>query len=358
MEGSQKFFSEESTRSAINGFLSEMKLPGFEASIDGEMLAFIEVALSKFLLKPEEFDRGCPYNIKHVSGQFKSYLLGRDHDSEGEGRIFVFCYRFFSEFNFHRDDDFPGSIAFDVGQALNKIRYRTSEVPKDIKDQIVYADNFMPVALSKEYLSKAEFGLMREFDVKHAGLADLIGELDLKLKKDKADVQVLHNALSSYKDGFNFVGLYKGFDDIARSKRNSARMSVIVMCTLAVLMVFPFAWKIWQIVDGGIHPVFNTELFVAFVGFDLLLLYFFKVVFHGYKSVKGQLVQLDLRRAACQFIQSYAKYAAEIKGQNSALLEKFEALVFSGIVANEDKIPSTFDGVEQLSKMIEKFKAP
>jgi len=197
---------------------------------------------------------------------------------------------------------------------------------------------------------------MREFDAKHGALENVIAELDTKLTKSTEDVNKLHDALKSYKDAFNFVGLHKGFDDIAKSKRVTARISMALMTLLAVLMVAPFVWKLWNILHGVPMTGAGIELLVALLGYDLLLLYFFRILFHGYKSVKGQLVQLDLRRAVCQFIQSYAEYAVKIKGDNPALLEKFEALVFSGIVTNEDNIPSTFDGLEQMVKLLDKVK--
>jgi hypothetical protein len=51
----------------------------------------------------------------------------------------------------------------------------------------------------------------------------------------------------------------------------------------------------------------------------------------------------------CRFIQSYADYSIDIKEKNSEALSKFEAIIFSGLVGSEDKLPSTFDGIEQLT---------
>ena len=340
---------------SIRRFLSELKGVEEISGLGDEILPFVELALKTFLRKPEEFDRGCQFNILNIGESFTRALSSSGLDANSVGDLFVDCYRFFSEFNFYRDSNFPGSIAYDVGQALNKIRYKTSGIPKGLKDQIVYADNFMPVSLAKEFLSKPDFEVVRKFDVKYGELKEVILELDTKLASEKEEVKILHDALNKYKNAFNFVGLYKGFDDIAKSKRLSANFSVILMCVLALLMLAPFVWKIWCGVVGA-GDQFSLDLFLAFVGFDLLLLYFFRVVFHGYKSLKGQLVQLDLRRAACQFIQSYANYAKDIRVGNPALLERFETLVFSGIVTNEDNIPSSFDGLDQISKIIEKFK--
>ena len=88
------------------------------------------------------------------------------------------------------------------------------------------------------------------------------------------------------------------------------------------------------------------------IALEVILLYFFRVVLSQFRSVKGQLLQLDLRVALCQFIQSYAEYSASIKAQDGNALAKFEALIFSGLVTDESGIPSTFDGAEQIANLI------
>ena len=67
-------------------------------------------------------------------------------------------------------------------------------------------------------------------------------------------------------------------------------------------------------------------------------------------------MQLELRKSLCQFIQNYAEYAKEIKENDGVVLDKFENLIFSSIVASDDKIPTTFDGMEQIAKLAEIFK--
>ncbi|MFC6168109.1 hypothetical protein [Acinetobacter terrestris] len=59
----------------------------------------------------------------------------------------------------------------------------------------------------------------------------------------------------------------------------------------------------------------------------------------------------------CQFIQSYAEKSKELKEHNKEGFEKFESLIFSSIVSSDDRIPSTFDGMEQLSSLLKNFKS-
>lgn len=70
------------------------------------------------------------------------------------------------------------------------------------------------------------------------------------------------------------------------------------------------------------------------------------------RSVQSQLLQLDLRMTLCRFIQSYAEYAAELKAKPPEGFEKFESVIFSPLVSSDDKIPNTFDGLDQLSSVV------
>lgn len=355
MDSSQDFFSTNEVHFALKRTHDTLSNPVWSTVGNIHFQPFILTALNLLTEKSKIFDGACNFSIERFGERFKNDI-DSNLDKEAFLSILIHCYRFLSEFNFNNEGSRPNSLGYEVDRALDIIKYDGTDIQKNIKNQLVYIDNFMPVALAKRYLFKADFGLMREFDTKHGELGNVIAELDTKLAQSTEDVRKLHDALKSYKDAFNFVGLHKGFDDIARSKRVTARISMALMTLLAGLMVAPFVWKLWNILNGIPMPDTGVELVVALVGYDLLLLYFFRILFHGYKSVKGQLIQLDLRRAVCQFIQSYAEYAVKIKGDNPALLEKFEALVFSGIVTNEDNIPSTFDGLEQMIKLLDKVK--
>lgn len=82
---------------------------------------------------------------------------------------------------------------------------------------------------------------------------------------------------------------------------------------------------------------------------EILLLYFFRISLVHFNSTKAQLLQLEVRMAVCGFIEDYAKFTKENKDQD---LSKFESMIFSSIASVEEKIPSTFDGMDQLSELI------
>lgn len=122
-------------------------------------------------------------------------------------------------------------------------------------------------------------------------------------------------------------------------------------------MLAPFLMKFWVAVFPSGSLVIDTPFYVSLIGFELILAYFFRVALHGYKGVKAQLIQIDLRMTLCQFIQDYAEYAKEVRRDSPSLLDRFDQLVFSGIVNSEGAIPSTFDGMEQLANLIDKVKS-
>ena len=128
-----------------------------------------------------------------------------------------------------------------------------------------------------------------------------------------------------------------------------------VLIILPVLAEFIFIYRniedINSIKDGLIASILPALSLVA------IFIYYFRVLLFNYKSVKSQLLQIDLRKTLCRFIQSYSDYSADIKKQDSESLSKFENIIFSGIISDDGKLPSTYDGLEQIVKLIKSAKS-
>lgn len=58
----------------------------------------------------------------------------------------------------------------------------------------------------------------------------------------------------------------------------------------------------------------------------------------------------------CRFIQHYSEHAAAIKKNSDVTLDRFETVIFSGLVSNDSDLPATFDGVEQLASLFKTMK--
>lgn len=110
--------------------------------------------------------------------------------------------------------------------------------------------------------------------------------------------------------------------------------------------------------DISQNPAISTHLLnlLPLISLEIILLYFFRVVLHNYKSIKAQVLQIELRQTLCQFIQNYADYSKEIKKGDPTALEKFESLIFSGIISDAENLPSTFDGMDQIGKLLSSLK--
>jgi hypothetical protein len=88
-----------------------------------------------------------------------------------------------------------------------------------------------------------------------------------------------------------------------------------------------------------------------------IFIYYFRILLYNYKATKSQLLQIELRKTLCRFIQHYSEYSSKLKQQDQDALSKFENVIFSGIVSDEEKLPSSYDGIEQLGSLIKSIKS-
>lgn len=87
----------------------------------------------------------------------------------------------------------------------------------------------------------------------------------------------------------------------------------------------------------------------------MALIYFFRLSYLEAKSIRTQLVQIDLRLSLCSFIDGYVEYRKKNNVNIDKVLEIFDSLIFSPIQTNENNIPSMFDGIEAIAGLAEKI---
>lgn len=73
------------------------------------------------------------------------------------------------------------------------------------------------------------------------------------------------------------------------------------------------------------------------------------------RSIKSQILQIDLRLTLCQFIHNYDSDTKGLREGMKESFERFESVIFAPIVATEDQMPATFDGLEQLTGLLSSF---
>ncbi len=174
-----------------------------------------------------------------------------------------------------------------------------------------------------------------------------------ELQTLKTEVEVLKDNLDTYKTGYNFVGIDEGFLNLTNKKiKEELWLFRSLIGMGGVLILTPFILVVTGIdVDKNIR-IDHLMAILPIISIEIILIYFFRIILLNHRSVKAQIMQLELRQALCQFIQSYADYASKIKIKDAKALEKFENLIFSGILSNPEKLPSTFDGMDQISEFM------
>lgn len=181
-----------------------------------------------------------------------------------------------------------------------------------------------------------------------------------ELNEKEQTVKSLKETLDKQEIAFNFVGLYAGFNKLLNTKILESRIQLGSLVTMGIIMIVPllctiFGWLPESIIKDE-ETISHLLKLVPFISLEVLLIYFFRVILQNYKSVKAQILQIELRQTLCQFIQNYADYSKNIKKDDPTVLEKFENLIFSGIISDSENLPSTFDGMDQIGKLLSSLK--
>lgn len=341
---------------------------------------FIVPALGVVAKHPTFFNERLTYSERAAEEIKEAIFSLKRYTEESAANLFRWVYRIIVEVVYRADEitrSVPGPVN-GLKSLISRVRYNDIRHGQLIDEMMIYPDRYLPADVVQELLEKPDFKAMSDFRKEYSKLDEQIEALKLRQEQVKA----LGDTLEKYKIKFNFVGLHEGFERIARKKRTSSLIHMVVLFFLFLLMVGPFAFKAWLLLNPssamaeilayhlsnslsrdatiGMVSVLsdrNLGLLLLAVGYELLMLYFFKVVFSGYRSVQAQLVQLELRMTLCQFIQHYTEYSKVMNKESPGVLERFEQLIFSSIVANEDQIPSSFDGLDQIVKLMGQLKS-
>jgi len=324
----------------------------FKEDSDGgadETCRFVKFAVDHIIMHHKIYDSYCLFNLASVGKDFMGEV-GRFKFGERAGLeyLFVMSYRFLMEYKIVSPDD--TSSEFDIH--MSNVDLVACNLSPSVMTQIRYTGSQMVAGVVRSYLRHSQMTGLKELPSFLAKAKNEQDRFESAYHKRKIEVEALKSTLDSYKDAFNFVGLSKGFDDLKKRKEKEKNSAVCLMWVLAISMLLPLVLKVWFLFFGSGVSAVGLDSYLLLAGFELLLMYFFRVTMHNFKSVQTQLLQIDFRMTLCQFIQSYVDYAKDIKDKDSDLLLKFEQVVFSGIVNSGDAIPSSFDGLEQLSSLI------
>lgn len=353
------FFSEEKNLKTIGAFLKRAELIHISDEIRAKRLSIAKEIVSFIYKVPEQWDDRCDFNIKYIGDQFLSALNSINSSQLKEiDSIYIFAYRFLCEFDFLVGAE--RQLSVELMTIKNKILEDHDEMDEFVRSQIIYASYFMPATITKEFVNDNNIGVFKKFEEKKSEAEKLKIEWEKEFKEKKLEIEKLKEKLDEYKTAFNFVGLYQGFSNLALQKIKESRKLFWSLIVMGLVILIPLVVKLYYTTNGLlIGSTLSTDYLLSLIpllSVEVVLIYFFRIILLNYKSVEAQKLQIELRKTLCQFIQSYSEYAVKMRTKDSAALEKFENLIFSGILSNPEKIPSTFDGIDQIGELLKKIK--
>lgn len=285
-------------------------------------------------------------------------------------RILIFLCIYLREMHFRNNliqDGFQGSaylLNFYRNNQANfsdKSRWAIdfyNDLPTRIMQDEFHSEH--AIALAKA-LPSTDIAKVENFIITKDDALSKIESWKTEFEDKEQKVNALKEKLDTYTTAFNFVGLYQGFASLKEVKDKAlvwANRRFYLLGSLLVLL--PCSELIYFVFN--MDSIENNPSIIGFLAFPtismlVILFYLLKVCLNNLYSIRSQILQLELRMTLCQFIQSYAENSKTLKENNKEGFEKFENLIFSSIVSTDEKIPATFDGMEQLTNLLKSIKS-
>lgn len=357
-----EFFSKDENLSVLKRFHLELESTHELPAPSPSVVAPLKQLIRAIMLNTRAFDLNCAANINWIGMHFISQIEAYSQFEEDKkpvllASIFVSAYRFLCELDFSQ----PGDLSFELGGVKKFALDNHDKFPEDLRRELIYANYTMPISVLKELSRHPELSDFNNFSETAKTARDLKETWDKELKTKNEEIELLNNNLNRVATAYNFVGLVKGFEGLATAKKQERKNCFIALIALGIIMTIPVAAQLWFVIThiDTIDSHRNTLIYSLppLIALEVILIYLFRVVLMQYKGISTQLLQINLRVSLCQFIQNYADYSSKIKKQDPSALEKFENLIFSGIISESESLPSTFDGVEQISKLISSIRS-
>ncbi|CQD72808.1 hypothetical protein ACULTK_004347 [Yersinia enterocolitica] len=349
------FFTTDGVRALISTYLAELnKIEKNGNEFSEKRNEYINLLMKSFHSEPNEWDKYAQLNIVNVGDSFIKMLNSFSSNEDKLDTMFSVCFRFLLE----RYITSPEILTMSFRQIKDFGLYRVDEFSPIGKEQITYAEREMPIDLHKHILSSGNVDILKALSNEYRNAEELKDKWDSEIKEREVKVDNLKLALIKYENAFNFVGLYDGFKELSDEKVKEKKKSFWLVCFLALMVLTPLIYEVR-------HLSLNKENYTSWVDYfsvipvfsiTIILIYYFKISLQNYNSIKAQLSQIELRKTLCRFIQNYGDYSIGMKQQDPDSLAKFENIIFSSIVTNGDNVPATFDGLEQIAKIIGNLK--
>jgi hypothetical protein len=309
----------------------------------------------------EQFDADSATNIEWVGGSISDALANVAKNPKNDGAIdtlYALLYRCVIELELSMKAD----LSMELRGFKQYCRDNRSSFIADAQQQFAFAEQAMPIAILKRLINSDDIQKLKDTKTFSGQVDAKMAEWEANLTNRESRVQEVADELRKYEHAFNFVGLHQGFDDLSRAKRRELRWLRGLVVFLGLIALGPlaaesiFIYSHFSNIDAVRWSFAASALPV--LSLTIILLYFFRLAIRSADGAKSQLLQIELRKTLCRFIQSYADYIKRFKAEGGESLAKFENVIFSAIVGSDEKIPATFDGVNQISTLVKAVKSP
>ena len=353
------FFQTPDNKNTLASFNST--LAGLLINEDGntrnEKVDVVRQTISAMIKSADEWDKNTPFNIENIGQKFIDNIQSFDPKSDKDAltKILVMCYRFICEYEIFLPMDRM------LGDAIKPLKIYVERIqdslPEHEKGIVKYTTTLMPLSIVRYYIHHENLNNIKQFNNAATQAKTFSEEWTKEIKQKQLEVNSLKNTLEELKAGYNFVGLHQGFARITEEKKKEKNYLKSALIFMGIVLLSPLIAELFLTL-GDEAQTSATLLkmnalykILPLMALEIILIYFFRIILMNYQSVKAQILQLELRKTLCEFIQHYSEYSSKIKSKDPESLVKFENLIFSGLVANSEKLPSTYDGIDQLIKL-------
>ena len=347
-----------------------------------EVLINFQTMLEAIVANPKFWDAHASYTIENLGERFINLLkLLRSSGGEKISQLelmYSMCFRFFYEGFLSTTIEFESDLLAVISFTKNNM----DRFSDNTKSSVIFSVRDLPSYLFKSLLNNKAIKSLGRIDETISQAENLTSSWNNTLQEKIDSANQLKTSIETYKDAFNFVGLHDGFNSLYKQKKKEKNNLIGMMVLSIIFIMSPLIYKMLptatqeqilstlsptvasniienKTLDNKSGPADVSSTIISLLptaSYIAILLYLFRVLLFNYKSVCAQLLQIELRMTLCRFIMHYSDYAAKIKSKSEITLERFESVIFAGLVSNEGDLPATFDGVDQLAALFKSVK--
>ncbi|MGP1224397.1 hypothetical protein ACX8XK_01115 [Serratia marcescens] len=317
-------------------------------------------------------DNNTVFNKKHLG---ERVLLNLEALTNSESLFLNILLRIMGEYHFwlNSPGDYPGYLNSRVLERLDR------EIPEsNFTGEFLWIERSMPASIARDFIQSSDFKDVMKLkediasvESKVKGVVETeISSLDENLKGKKEEVEKLlgkteesmvslqsyKEKLDNYKGEFNFVLLSKAFSRMKRDKENEFKAARRWMnAYTAALISIPILILI-AVFRKMLNVNFDIEILIyaiPLLTLEALIFYFMRIYYGEVRSIRAQLLQIDLRLSLCEFIHDFIDKKNESKDHGDSW-GNFENLIFSPIQMSAENIPSVLDGANAVADVLGK----